>query len=87
MNQEQALNHWWGRFFEWSVAAAEPATNASSSVQETIARDPNLVDMAETMVDGLMQGGYAPHEVAIAAARGAYLTMAEMIRQYVPEEH
>ena len=86
MNQEESLKYWSGRFFEWSVAAAEPSTNAANSAQEIIVRDPSLVEMAETMVDGLMQGGYAPHQVVIVIAHGAYLTIIEMIRQYVPRD-
>ena len=88
MNEEQAYIHWSQRMFEWATAAVEPSENATGFAQESIAKvvaDNALSDMAETSYDGLLQAGYAPHEAAIAIARGAYLTIAEMIRSYGQE--
>ena len=84
MDKEEELNHLWARFFDWSVIAAEPATNAANIEQETAAQDPGLVEMAETLVDALLRE-YAPTQAATAIALGAYLTLAEMINRYVPE--
>lgn len=85
MNDEELLTHFSVRFFQWAAAAVEPAENASDFAKEAMAKvleDKQLSEMAETAVDGLMQAGYAPHEAAIAIARGAHLTIAEMIRYY-----
>ena len=35
MDKVAELNHLWARFFDWSVIAAEPATNAANIEQET----------------------------------------------------
>ncbi len=88
MNDEQALIHWWKRVFEWAQAAIEPSENATGFAQEAVAKvvaDEQLAEIAETTIDGLMQAGYAPHEAAIAVARGTYLTIAEMVRYYGKE--
>jgi hypothetical protein len=84
MNQEQALTYWMNRFSSWAIAAVEPSTNASNSAQGTIVKE-QLGEMAQTLVDGLLQGGYSPNQVATAITHGAYLTLAQMVRQYVPE--
>ncbi len=47
--------------------------------------DEAFSEAAETSIDGLMQAGYAPHESAIAIARGAYIAIAEMVRYYGKE--
>lgn len=81
MSQNEALQHWYNQFSLWAFSAAGPPENASSSAQETILRDQGLLEMAQTMADALLQAGYAPTQVAIAIAHGAYVTMAEMIHQ------
>ena len=85
MSQEADLINWLERFSQWTFAAAEPSANASRSAQDTIAGT-ELLGMAQTLVDGLLQGGYAPNQAAVAIAHGAYLTFAEMIRYYVQED-
>ncbi len=59
MSQEADLINWVERFSQWTFAAAEPSANASRSAQDTIAGT-ELLGMAQTLVDGLLQGGYAP---------------------------
>jgi len=82
MSREQAITHWTTQFFRWSTVLTEPSTNASSSAQEIIRNDEEILEMAETMVDGLLQGGYAPTQVAIAIAQAGVLTISRLIRQY-----
>ena len=83
-SQEEAFTHWAGRIFEWSAVAADPSANAANYAQDRIAAE-RLEEMAKIPVDALLQDGYSPGQVTIALAHGAYLTVAEMVRQYVPE--
>ena len=84
MNQERSLKNWWSRFTQWSEIATDPAEHAATTaVRETI-EEPGLKDMAQTLVDGMLQAGYGPNEVATAIARGAFVTIGEIVRDLGP---
>lgn len=82
MRQEQAITYWIDQLFRWSTVLTEPSTSASSNAQEVIRKDPKILEMAQTMVDGLLQGGFSPGQAAIAIAQAGVLTISRLIHQY-----
>jgi len=85
MTQEQAFTHWMMRFTQWSIAAVDPQNHSSEFAKRMLEGPESLVlAAAKTNVDMLLQAGFAPHEVAIALAHAAALTVAEMINHYEP---
>jgi len=83
--EEDAFTHWMARFTQWAIAAADPVNHPSEIGREAI-QDAQVVEMAESNVDLLLQAGIAPHRVAIALATAASLTVGEMINRYVPKD-
>ena len=84
MDKEQAYAHWMTRFTNWTMSAADPPSYEPADAQDQAAHE-QMLKMAEANVDRLLQG-YAPHQVAIALARGASLLVADMVLHYESDD-